>query len=183
MLTMPKCIPFQKDWKSLVWVSILLIASSVIPYPTKLTRFLEYAQDKLGIVNTPAYKDRLHLKGFGPDILHRINQDALIDLGIMPGDAIHLQDNALKWWNSAAAKHKHASVDKPTINSTPPNKHIQFEKHYHDGGKAILWGSKLVECNFDSHGTNFQWHYHSYAHDAVVPIPPGYAPLFKDSDD
>ena len=153
--------------------------------PSKLTCFLDFAQTKLGVANVPNYEARLRLKGFGPNILHHVSQDALTDLSITPGDAIHLQDNAPKWWNSTAAKCKHpSSITKDAISRTPPNKRIRFEKHYHDGRKSIMWGLRLVEGNFTNEGDlDFQWHYHSYEHDAVIPIPPGYLPLFEGSDD
>ncbi|KAF8336084.1 hypothetical protein F5887DRAFT_1078938 [Amanita rubescens] len=154
--------------------------------PSKLTHFLEFAQTKLGVANAPDYEARLRLKGYGPDILHRVGHDALTDLGITPGDAIRLQDNAPKWWNSTDAKRKHPSSiteDSDAINRTPPNKRVRFEKHYHDGGKSILWGSRLVSGNFTNNEGDFTWHYHSYEHDAVIPVPPGYLPVFEGSDD
>jgi hypothetical protein len=48
-----------------------------------------------------------------------------------------------------------------------------------------MWGSRLVEGNFTNNkgDLDFQWHYHSYEHDAVIPVPPGYLLLFEGSDD
>ena len=74
--------------------------------PTKLMQFLEHAQANLGVTNALAYEAQMCLKGFGPDILDLVSQDSLVNLGITPGDAIHLQNNAPKWWNGSHAKQK-----------------------------------------------------------------------------
>jgi hypothetical protein len=42
--------------------------------------------------------------GFGPDILHLVNDAVLKDVGFTPGDIIHLKQNSQQWWNSADAK-------------------------------------------------------------------------------
>jgi hypothetical protein len=47
--------------------------------------------------------------GFGPDILHLIENGVLKDVGFMPGDVNCLKQNSQQWWNSANAKHKWVS--------------------------------------------------------------------------
>jgi hypothetical protein len=37
-------------------------------------------------------------KGYGPDIMHLIGVSNLADIGMPPGDAIHLKEYASKWW-------------------------------------------------------------------------------------
>ena len=126
----------------------------------------------------------MRLKGFGPDILHHVSQDSLVNLGITPGDAIRLQNNAPKWWNGSHAKRKRSGLkanQQKQLDTTPPNKRVRFEKHYYDGGKHVLWGSKLIEGDLHPNA-DFQWHYHSYEHDSVIPIPQGYVPLFEEED-
>jgi hypothetical protein len=44
--------------------------------------------------------------GYGPDILHLVNNGALKDIGVTPGDIIRLKQNSLLWWNSTSAKRK-----------------------------------------------------------------------------
>jgi hypothetical protein len=134
---------------------------------------------------------KLRLNGFGPDILHLVSQDALANSGIIPGDAICLREYAPKWWNSSvhAKRMQHTPSQSSTVNAaqkqdaTTPNKHICFEKHYYEGGKYIIWGSKLIAIKGPMPpNPEFQWHYHLYELDAVIPIPDGYVPMFEDND-
>jgi len=65
--------------------------------------------------------------GFGPDILHLVDNAMLKDVGFTPGDVIHLKQNLQQWWNSKDAKCKQAS-EMPLVQSTLPNKRVAFEK-------------------------------------------------------
>jgi hypothetical protein len=66
--------------------------------------------------------------GFGPDILHLVEDSVLRDVGFMPGDVIRLKQNSQQWWNSTDAKRKRVSHAPSPVQSTPPNKRVTFEK-------------------------------------------------------
>ena len=61
--------------------------------PSKLSRFLSYAETHLGIKNMHLHEDSLHTLGFGPDILHLVEDNVLKDIGFIPGDVIHLKQS------------------------------------------------------------------------------------------
>lgn len=156
-----------------------LMVSPPANTPSKLKRYLKYAEKKLGVTNATDFEFILSSKGYGPDILHCVKEESLVTLGISPGDVIRLQDNALKWWNGPDAKRKHVEVE----NDDPGRKHICFEKRYRDeSGKLSLWGSKLVPGDIDP-DADYDWWYFSEAHDDVVPIPQGYLPLLDFEDE
>jgi hypothetical protein len=84
--------------------------------------------------------------GYGPDILHLVDDGALKDIGVTPGDIIRLKQNSLLWWNSTSAKHKcDDRTPSPVCSTMPPSKRISFEKWFHDGGSMRLFGPKMVE--------------------------------------
>ena len=150
--------------------------------PSKLKRFLEYAEKNLGVANATDYTYLLSSKGYGPNILHRVKDESLVTLGIPPGDVIWLQDNALKWWNGPNAKRRFSHADNES-NDKHTKKHVCFEKRYRDeSGKYSLWGYKLVAGDVDP-GADYEWWYYSEAHDAVVPVPQGYVPLLEEEGD
>jgi hypothetical protein len=101
-------------------------ASPLMNTPSKLKHFLEHAEKYLDVANATNYTFLLSSKGYGPDILHCIKEESLIELGIPHGDVIRLQDNASKWWNGPDAKRKSSCVE----NDEPTKKCICFEKHY-----------------------------------------------------
>jgi hypothetical protein len=43
------------------------------------------------------------------NILHLVDDAVLKDVGLMPGNVIHLKQNLQQWWNSADTKHKRVS--------------------------------------------------------------------------
>jgi hypothetical protein len=65
--------------------------------PSKLTCFLK-AAEKNSIPGVQSYHTTLLLKGYGPDIMHLVNNDDLAEVGISPGDAIQLKEYASRWW-------------------------------------------------------------------------------------
>lgn len=75
-----------------------------IPTPTKLTRFLAYAEANLGVQNAPALELSLKMKGYGPDILHLVEDSKLCSLGMSPGDVLRLKRGAPEWYSSPNAK-------------------------------------------------------------------------------
>ncbi len=65
--------------------------------PSKLLRFLEYAELHLNVKNACLHEESLQMLGFGPDILHLVNNDALTNIGLTLGDVICLKQNSQQW--------------------------------------------------------------------------------------
>ncbi len=157
------------------------IRSPTCNTPSKLLRFLEYAESNLGIENATAHEESLWMQGFGPDILHLVDDGVLKNVGFTPGDVIRLKQNSQQWWNSTDAKRKRTSPTPPQ--STPPNKRVSFEKRYHDGGTYRLYGPKIVEAEEDLlPNASFDWYYFCKARDTMVPLPVGYMPVIDGKD-
>ncbi len=62
--------------------------------PSKLLQFLEYAELHLNVKNACLHEESLWMLGFGPDILHFVDDNALTNIGLIPGDVIHLKQNS-----------------------------------------------------------------------------------------
>ncbi|KAJ7729561.1 hypothetical protein B0H16DRAFT_1330360, partial [Mycena metata] len=87
-------------------------SSPVIPTPSKLPRFLEHASKSLGISSAPDLESLMRRNGFGPDILHLINDKEFLDMGMVKGDVIRLKAGAQTWWNGPEArKYTHSKID------------------------------------------------------------------------
>jgi hypothetical protein len=77
-------------------------SASSIPSPTcntpsKLSQFLEYVETNLGIKNVRLRDETLQMLGFGPDILHLVEDGVLKDMGFTLGDVIRLKQNLQQW--------------------------------------------------------------------------------------
>ena len=142
--------------------------------PSKLSRFLEYAETTLGVENASAHEEGLRMLGFGPDILHLVDDGVLKNVGFTPGDVIRLKQNLQQWWNSTDAKCKRTSPTPPQ--STPPNKRVTFEKRYHDGGTYRLYGPKIIEGELTP-DADFDWYYFCKARNTMTPLPIGCVPV------
>jgi hypothetical protein len=118
--------------------------------PSKLEHFLQ-AAERNGIPGVILYHAMLLEKGYGLDIMHLVNITDLIDIGMPPGDAICLEDYAVKWWTDkhrCVAKHPRGVESSQTIpplaDSTPLSKCLRFKKCFNDGGATRLMG--LMSC-------------------------------------
>lgn len=126
-------------------------SSPVRPTPTKLTRFLEYAEDKLGVVNATTFEHRLREQSYGPDILHLADSNDLKSLGIDPGDVIRLKRGAPDWYNGPLAKRpRRMEHDGPQPPSPPgavnEEQKVSFERRWKDGTEAKrFWGPGVAE--------------------------------------
>jgi hypothetical protein len=155
--------------------------SPVTNTPSKLSRFLKYAEAHLGIPNVQLYERCLEDMGYGPDILHLVSDNDLKDIGIKPGDVIRLKQHSLQWLNSSASKRKQGN-HMPSTPSTPPNKRVRFEKRFRDGGAARLYGPRIAEAEDDvPEESSFDWFYFCNARNAWVPVPPGCVPVLDDA--
>jgi hypothetical protein len=118
--------------------------------------------------------------GFGPDILHLVEDSVLRDVGFMIGNVICLKQSSQQWWNSAVAKHKQVNPVSLPVQSTPPNKWVTFEKCYHDGGSYRVYRPKMVEAEDDvlpDPDADFNWYFFCKARNAMVPLPLGFVPV------
>ena len=150
--------------------------------PLKLSWFLSYTETHLGIKNTCLHEDSLHTLGFGPDILHLVEDNVLKDIEFIPGDMIHLKQSMWQWWSTNAKSKWVSHMTSPLAQSTPPNKRVRFEKWFHDGGCYMVYGPKMVEgeSSLDTTvTTDFDWYYLCTARDAMVPLPFGYVPIIN----
>jgi hypothetical protein len=159
------------------------------PLPTqhtlsKLLRFLEYAELHLNVKNACLHEESLQMLGFGPNILHLVNNNALTNIGLTPGDVIHLKQNSQQWWNSVDAKHKQTQADQPPlVLTTSPNKRVAFEKQYHNGGSYHVYGPKMVKVDNFSPEPGTNWFYFCKASDTFIPLPPSYAPVLDGEEE
>jgi hypothetical protein len=166
--------------------------------PSQLKRFLEYAEAHLGVEGACSYEQSLRMQGFGPDILHLVDDGALKDIGFTPGDVIRLKQNSQRWWNSTDAKRKRESLrDDNTVPSeplvqrrrpndiapsplelTPPSQKVTYEKHYNDGGRYRFYGPRMKEGEFTP-ADGAEWFYFCRARDTMVSLPPNYIPILE----
>ncbi|KAJ6448260.1 hypothetical protein C8R45DRAFT_1134350 [Mycena sanguinolenta] len=131
-------------------------SSLICPTPSKLPRFLEHAVTNLGVPSAPTFESPMRRNGFGPDILHLVEDRDLTDLGIKKGDVIRMKAGAQEWWNGPNAKKKRSHADMeamsasasgssglPDALATPPSKKVSFERHYEDGGASRFYGPRI----------------------------------------
>jgi hypothetical protein len=163
-------------------------SSPPIVSPSKLRKFLLHAEENLGVHHATAFEAPMRLKGFGPDILHLVKDEALVDIGFTEGDVIRLKLGSNDWWKSPEAKRK--CTDTVTTNfsvggsdSAKRQKNIiRYERIYvEDGGMHTFWGPPLEpgETTF----TDMETKYFDEAHGDFVPIPHGFTAIMDDEED
>jgi hypothetical protein len=158
------------------------IESPPKPTPSKLSRFLQHAESNLGIANATVYEAALERKGYGPDILHLVKDEALAEAGLPPGDVIRMKAGCVAWWSSSDVKRKRdASPDDDRRPPTPPNKKVCYEKRYKDGsGGTTFWGPVLkpgVQWNAE-----WDMYYYCGVRRDMVPVPPGFCVIEEEDD-
>ena len=145
--------------------------------PSKLRRYLHYAEEHLGVRNATTYEDSLDREGYGPDILSLVEDKALIECGLTPGDAICLKRGANEWWNGPDAKRQKQDTPQGQSGSTPnmePEYSIRFEKRLADGGCVSFFSSGLMSGR---HPKKFSWWYYNQITRDVEPVPVGKVPV------
>ena len=164
-----------------------LPTSPPVPTPSKLRRFLAYAEKSLGVERATNLEFPLHMKGFGPDVLHLVSDDALAELGINPGNIIRLKTGCVKWWNGADAKRKRGEGDDDLFPrqaeeaAPPPPKKVRYEKRYTDGGGMTFHGPPLVEGG-GAHTSDYEMFYYCEVCAKMVRVPPRFS-VIEDSED
>jgi len=158
-------------------------ASPTINTPSKLSRFLKYAEDTLGISNASIYETALQHEGYGPDILHLVDDKSLTSLGISMGDALRLKTGCVASWKGPDAKRKYCDSDDPfqsgsrhggDLTRTPPNKKVRFETKYAEGGSFTFFGPRIIATDPDGpEPVDVTWYY-CEARQGMFPIPRGF---------
>jgi hypothetical protein len=133
------------------------------------------------------------MQGFGPDILHLVDDGVLKDIGFTPGDVIRLKQNSQRWWNSTDAKrkwddtvpseplvqHRRPNDAAPApLDLTPPCKKVAYEKHYSDGGRYRFYGPRMKEGEFTP-ADGAEWFYFCRARETMVSLPPNCIPILE----
>lgn len=162
--------------------------------PSDIRRFLNYAEERLGVEGASNYAIPLQLKRYGPDILPDVALSDLTaaDVGIPPGDALRLKRGSSDWWNHMAKRQREAekstgqsgpdatnSWDSPQpakrhhsgsgINAEEP---VRYEMRWPDGGGQRFYGPRMVRGNRSAH-EDLVW-YFCEARNDWYPIPPGF---------
>jgi len=154
--------------------------SPLIFSPSKITHYLKHAEQNLGVRNASMYKRDLHDNSYGPDILHLVETQALVKLGIPAGDAVRLKNGAQAWWSGPDAKslkHKASSIQPP--NSPPNPKKYRFEKHYNGGGAKSYFGSAIERETPDSDAAprDYSWWFFCPLTRHTQPLPDHHVPV------
>jgi hypothetical protein len=155
------------------------------PTPTKLARFLRYAEDNLGVVDATYYEMALKQKGYGPDILHLVPDESLAETGLPHGDVIRIKAGCAAWFTSADAKRKRTAEDttddRPRTPLTPPNKKVRYEKRFKDGsGGNTFWGPILEPG--DMFHPDWDMYYYCEARRDYFIVPRGYCVIEDDEN-
>ncbi|KAF6746651.1 hypothetical protein DFP72DRAFT_822902 [Ephemerocybe angulata] len=177
--------------------------------PTKLRRFLAYAEKVYGAQDVSDHRYALEAEGYGPDILQDIPNEDLKKLGINSGNVIRLKRAAPAWWSIEKLQPKKRAFDDAFGGDDAGGDDaggddrgaqkrrklsIQFEKRWFDpkvtnpgpGNDGLLGSARMNGSGFTEgrlrDDVDFQWYYFSDEVQAVVPIPPGFVPILDDGD-
>ena len=157
------------------------------PSPSQLGRFLTHAEKEAGVKNASRHEYTLAGEGYGPDILHLVDDKALCALGIPAGDVLRLKQAVLLWWKAEpgrALKRRHEVLEgspAEKLQETPPNKKMRFEKRYVKGGSWTLFGPTMegdVDPNAD-----FTWYFYSKDLKMTLLLPRGLVPILDGEED
>ena len=172
--------------------TLLAPSSPLINTPLKLSRFLQYAHDQLGVANAPLFENALAREGYGPDILSDVDQQALVACGLTSGDAIHLKHGAQSWWNGPDAKKLKVANIPPTFMSAGWDEEenqdygVRFEKRYCEVGSKSYFGSHVMPGKNRGHHEFSWWYFNTVTHNSE-PVPqkmvPCLDPAFMDDPD
>ncbi|KAK6993088.1 hypothetical protein R3P38DRAFT_3288503 [Favolaschia claudopus] len=149
-----------------------VVNSPPVPTPSKLSRYLEHAETKLGVSNARMFETDLRENGYGPDILHLVDNKDLEGLGISKGNVIRLKAGAPK---SESAGNSGTGIGQDV--TVTPSKRVAYEVRYKDGGSSRLFGPRL------SPGPRLEFpdgevFYKNLERNIFEPIPLGYRPIF-----
>ena len=161
----------------------LAVNSPNVPTPSQLTRFLSHAETVLGVGDASLYESPLRHKRYGLDILHKVADSVLEEIGIHPGDVIRLKDGASARRKGPDVKRKRNTLDEAP--DAPPAKHtstVGYERRLADGGGCRFSGPPMVGGDPPNVPGETLW-YKCEARKEWFPIPPGYTVVEEDADD
>ena len=158
-------------------------SSPPINTPSKLRRYLEYAEQHLGVDNATTHEHRLIQESVGPDILPLISDQTLVECGVPLGDVIRLKRGASAWWTSPEAK-RPKIVDQPPVNKDRDGDFagitydydIRFEKRFPEGGSLSVFGSG-IRPGRNRLSRQFKWFFYNSGKKCVEPVPRGFIPM------
>ncbi|KAH9030450.1 hypothetical protein EDB84DRAFT_1439094 [Lactarius hengduanensis] len=133
--------------------------------PSKLERFLQAAESN-GVPELQSHHSSLSLKGYGPDIMHLISVPDLVEVGILPGEAIRLKEYASKWWAQ-----EHQRVTKRSHSHISDIAQVHLPLQTGSSGLAPIG-------TYDT--DDYAWWVYSRELKEYVPLPPGKVPVFND---
>jgi hypothetical protein len=162
-------------------LAVPIAKSPLIPSPSQLSRFLVHAETNLGVKDATLYESPLHRKRYGPDILPRVSDKALEEVGIQPGDVIRLKDGAAVWWNGPDAKRKRVDGDEETGEPSVKRDSVAYERQFDEGGGCHFSGPPMVGGGYLVPGETL-W-YKCVAIGDWLPVPPGYTVIMEEDDE
>lgn len=157
-------------------------ALPIITTPTALGRFLAHCQTDLGILDAPDYRSPLQRHAYGPDILHKVDLEALQGLGIPAGNAIRLKDASQPWITGPLAKRKRTGSSPECEPERAPKKQhlVEYEKRWYDDAGNENGSSRFIApiMAIDEYGVQkeagLEIYYKCTARDDWFPLPQGY---------
>ena len=162
------------------------------PSLLQLGRFLTYAEEDAGVKNASRHEFSLADKGYGPNILHLVEDKTLCTLRIPAGDVLHLKQAAPLWWKTEpehALKHRHEVLEgSPNtllvkkLPETPSNKKMRFEKCYPEGGSWTVFGPGTMEGDIGPNA-DFTWYYYSKDLKMTLLLPHGLVPIIDGDEE
>ncbi|KAJ3885769.1 hypothetical protein GG344DRAFT_70242 [Lentinula edodes] len=156
--------------------SLAPLSSPAKNTPTKLRRFLEYAESDAGVKNATYHLFALENKGYGPDILECVEDKDLVDLGIKHGDAMRLKRTAPIWFNGPEAKRK-----QPLASLAQPDQHqnqTRFKKRWINGGRFSTSGRSMQRLDDgEKLDPSYSWFYFSKLAHSMIPLPKNFVPV------
>jgi len=102
--------------------------------------------------NVSSYKSPLRRKSYGPDILHKVGDKALEDIGITPGNIIRLKDAAIPWYNGPSAKKRRIMSENEVEKGRASKPLVSYKKRWFDtegnpAGASRFWGPTMEGGN------------------------------------
>ncbi|KAF8957940.1 hypothetical protein BDZ97DRAFT_1628693, partial [Flammula alnicola] len=150
-------------------------SSPVKNTPTKLRRYLEYAENELGLDSVLIFEHSLAKEGYGPDILPYVPDEKLVLCGLSHGDAMRLKRGASGWWNGPEAKRPKVMEDLVDKELEVEKRKIRFEKRFTDGGCASVFGPGIMTGR-NWREDEFVWWYFNDVTKKLEKVPDGYIP-------
>jgi hypothetical protein len=155
------------------------------PSPSQLACFLRHCEDDLGISDASIYESPLRQKSYGPDILHKVDNKALEDIGISLGNIIRLKDAVIPWYNGPSVKNWRIVSESGAEGKKPL---VTYEKRWFDtegnqtGGNRF-WGPPMEGGNGDQVlDPGLQIWYKCEARQDWFPVPQGYVAVAEGED-